>query len=118
MRNTVHGLYSEPDRSLGLLRLTSSGGVINVSRGEDLFLSSRVSGVPAEFDEAAWEQFRDQLLLQVQRSIDYYESAMSQPPCSALIVATTHGWQDHVCGHLGEMLPFPIRSRLCQNPGQ
>ena len=109
LRNIVHGLYPDPDQSLGLLRLTSSGGVINVSRGEELFLSRRISGVPAEFDEAAWEQFRDRLLLQVQRSIDYYESAMSQPPCNALIVATTHGWQDHVCGHLGEMLPIPIR---------
>ncbi|MEZ5561272.1 MAG: hypothetical protein R3E86_22370 [Pseudomonadales bacterium] len=109
LRNIVHGLYPEPDKSVALLRLTSRSGVINVSRGEELFLSRRVSGAPEQFSDAAWEQFRDRLLLQVQRSIDYYESAMSQPPCNALIVATTHGWQDHVCGHLSEMLPVPIR---------
>ena len=45
----------------------------------------------------------------MQRSIDYYESAMSQPPCNGLIVATTHGWQDHGCSHLGEMLALPVR---------
>jgi len=109
LRNIVHGLFPESDQGVALLRLTASGGMINVSRGEELFLSRRVSGVPGEFDEAVWEEFRERLLLQVQRSIDYYESAMSQPPCNGLIVATTHGWQDHVCSHLGEMLPLPVR---------
>ena len=109
LRNIVHGLFPEPDQAVGLLRLTAYGGMINVSRGEELFLSRRVSGVPGEFDPQVWVEFRDRLLLQVQRSIDYYESAMSQPPCNGLIVATTHGWVDHVCEHLGEMLPLPVR---------
>ena len=109
LRNIVHGLFPEPDQGVALLRLTSSTGVVNISRGEELFLSRRVSGVPSEFDESVWEEFKERLLLQVQRSIDYYESAMSQPPCNGCLVATTHGWQDHVCGYLGEMLPVPIR---------
>ena len=65
--------------------------------------------LPLEFDESVWDGFKERLLLQVQRSIDYYESAMSQPPCNGCLVATTHGWQDHVCEYLGEMLPVPIR---------
>ena len=109
LRNIVHGLYPEPDKSVGLLRLTAAGGVVNVSRGDELFLSRRIAGVPADFTEDAWARFRDPLVLQVQRSIDYYESAMSQPPCNALLVATQHGWQAAVCKHLGEMLPIPIR---------
>ena len=109
LRNIVHGLFPEPDQGVALLRLTSYGGMINVSRGEELFLSRRVSGVPGEFDPQLWEDYRERLLLQVQRSIDYYESAMSQPACQGLIVATTHGWVDHVCDHLGEMLPLPVR---------
>ena len=109
LRNIVHGLFPEPDQGVALLRLTSYGGMINISRGEELFLSRRVSGVPGDFDEELWQEYRERLLLQVQRSIDYYESAMSQPPCNGLIVATTHGWVDHVCDHLGEMLPLPVR---------
>lgn len=109
LRNIVHGLFPEPDQGIALLRLTAAGGMINVSRGEELFLSRRVSGVPGEFDDVLWQDYRERLLLQVQRSIDYYESAMSQPPCNGLIVATTHGWQDHVCEHLGEMLALPVR---------
>jgi MSHA biogenesis protein MshI len=110
LRNVAHGLYPEPHWSVGLLRLTAGSGVINISRGEELFLSRRISGIPAELSEQAWEEFNDRLLLQVQRSIDYYESAMSQPPCNALIVATTHGWQDKVCEYLDEMLPVAVRT--------
>jgi MSHA biogenesis protein MshI len=109
LRNVSHGLYPEPDSSVGLLRFTAASGVINITRGEELFLSRRVSGIPSEFSESAWKEFNDRLLLQVQRSIDYYESAMSQPPCNALIVATTHGWQARVCEYLDEMLPVSVR---------
>lgn len=109
LRNLSQWLYPEPDWSVALLRLTAASGIINVARGEELFLSRRISGMPADLSESAWSEFDDRLLLQVQRSIDYYESAMGQPPCKALIVATTEGWQDKVCGYLGEMLPLPIR---------
>lgn len=110
LRNVAHGLYPEPDRSMALLRLTAGSGVINVSRSDELFLSRRISGIPAELSQDAWDGFSDRLLLQVQRSIDYYESAMGQPPCNALIVSTTEGWQDKVCEHLNDMLPLAVRS--------
>ncbi|MGI9328045.1 MAG: type IV pilus biogenesis protein PilM [Pseudomonadales bacterium] len=110
LRNLIATMYPEPDQSIGLLRMTSNSGLINVSRAAELFLSRRITGVPGDFGEQAWEAFKEQLLLQVQRSVDYYESAMSQPPCSALLVATTHSWQQRVCEFLSEMLPVPIRN--------
>ncbi|MFK7916070.1 MAG: pilus assembly protein PilM [Pseudomonadales bacterium] len=110
MRNLIATLFPEPDQSIGLVRMTSNSGLINVSRAADLFLSRRITGVPGDFSEGAWDSFKEQLLLQVQRSVDYYESAMAQPPCNALLVATTHSWQVRVCEFLNEMLPVPIRS--------
>jgi len=109
-RNTIATLFPEADRSIGLVRLTANSGLINISRSAELFLSRRITGIPGQFSEEAWPDFRDQLLLQVQRSIDYYESAMSQPPCDAIVVATTHNWEENVCTYLDEMLPVPIRS--------
>lgn len=109
-RNIVATLFPEADRSIGFLRLTPSNGLINVSRSKELFLSRRIIGMPGAYSESAWDKFKDPLLLQVQRSIDYYESAMSQPPCDAIVVATTHSWQVKVCEYLDEMLPVPIRS--------
>lgn len=109
MRNLIACLFPEPDQSIALVRMTSNSGLINVSRSAELFLSRRITGVPGDFDEAAWESFQNTLLLQVQRSVDYYESAMGQPPCSALMVAATHSWQRRVCEFLTEMMPVPIR---------
>jgi MSHA biogenesis protein MshI len=116
LRNVACTLYPEPDWSVGLLRLTAGSGVINISRGEELFLSRRVSGIPAELSEVAWDDFNDRLLLQVQRSIDYYESAMGQPPCKALLVAAAEGWQAKVCDYLSEMLPLSVRP-VCDELG-
>ena len=110
LRNLAWHCFPQADQSVALLRLTANSGVINVSRGDELYLARRVSGVPKTFSEDGWSDFRERLLLQVQRSIDYYESAMSQPPCNMLMVACTDDWTQRVCGHLSELLPIPVRT--------
>ena len=109
LRNLVWRCFPSPDQSVAMLRLTANSGMISVSRGDELYLSRRVSGVPAVFAEDAWEEFRERMFLQVQRSIDYYESAMGQPHCNVLMIACTHGWSSRVCEYLSEMLAIPIR---------
>lgn len=110
LRNLIWRYFPMPDLSVALLRLSVNSGLINVSRGDELYLARRLTGVPISFSEASWNDFRERLLLQVQRSIDYYESAMNQPPCNMLMVACTEDWTQRVCGHLGEMLAVPVRS--------
>lgn len=110
LRNLVYACHPEPDRGVGLLRLTGSSGVITLSRGEELFLSRRMQRLPGAFDAALWESYQEPLLLQVQRSIDYYESAMGQPPCSGLILAAPEDWQAPISDYLAEMLPVPNRA--------
>ena len=110
LRNLVHRIYPSAEHAIALLRLTPASGVVNVTRGDELFLSRRISNVPGELGDQAWGAFKDGLLLQVQRSIDYYESALSQPPADCLLVASTHGWQKGIVEHLGAMLPLPVRS--------
>ena len=109
LRNLAWQCYPGADQSVGVLRLTSNSGLINISRGDELYLSRRISGMPGLFSEAVWAEFKERLLLQVQRSIDYYESAMGQPHCNMLMVTCTDGWTERVCAYLGEMLPMPIR---------
>jgi hypothetical protein len=103
-------VHPSPEHGIGLLRVTASSGLVNLTRGDELFLSRRISGVPRALEGSAWENFKDGLLLQVQRSIDYYESGLSQPAATALLVAATHGWQDRIVAHLESMLPLPVRS--------
>ena len=110
LRNLSYYCFPEADQNVGLLRLTANNGLINISRGDELFLTRRVKGVPEVFDEEHWDAFREALLLQVQRSIDYYESAMGQPHCDILIVTCTHGWAETVTDYLNQMLTVPARS--------
>lgn len=110
LRNLVYACHPEPDRGIGLLRLTGASGVITLSRGEELFLSRRMQRLPGSFDAALWDEYKEPLLLQVQRSIDYYESAMGQPPCSGLILAAPEDWQKPISEYLGDMLPVPNRA--------
>ncbi len=110
MRNLTWRCFPMADQSVGLLRLTGNSGLINVSRGEDLYLSRRLAGVPGEFSEPSWQEFRERLLLQVQRSLDYYQSAMGQPECDMLMIACTHSWTARVTEYLAEMLPMPVRT--------
>jgi MSHA biogenesis protein MshI len=110
LRNLVHRIYPSAEHSIALLRLMPSGGIINITRGDELFLSRRISGVPRAFAEDTWDTFKDALLLQVQRSIDYYESALSQPPADCLLVASSDGWHERIVTHLESMLPLPVRS--------
>ncbi len=110
IRNLIWRQFPQPDQSIAALRLTANSGLISISRGDELYLARRLSGVPEQFAESAWESFRERLLLQVQRSIDYYESAMNQPHCNMLVVACTGGWSGRVTEYLAEMLPIPIRT--------
>ncbi len=109
LRNLVWRCYPGADQSVAMLRLTANSGLIGISRGEELYLSRRISGVPRVFAEETWPEFRERMLLQVQRSIDYYESAMGQPHCNMLMVACTHDWSQRVCEYLSEVLAIPVR---------
>ncbi len=110
VRNLVWRQFPHPDQSVAMLRLTANSGLMSISRGDELYLARRISGVPEKFAEPTWESFRERLLLQVQRSIDYYESAMNQPHCNMLVVACTDDWSERVTSYLAEMLPIPIRT--------
>jgi len=109
LRTLAESLFPEADSAVGLLRITANNGVINISRGDELFLSRRITGVPSDFDEVSWNTFKDMMLLQVQRSIDYYESALSQGAAQVLLVAATHEWQSRIVDYLAEMLPLGVR---------
>lgn len=87
-----------------LLRLGRRGGLLTMSQGGQLYLArgvetgSEALAAPAPFEgdalvlgsrgeeEAANEAF-DLLVLEIQRSLDYYESSLGQPPIPHLAVA-------------------------------
>ena len=109
MRNLAWRSFPDPDQGVALLYLCPGIGLINVSRSDELYLARRISGVPEVFDDNAWNDFSERMALQVQRSIDYYESAMGQPHCNLLLVGCAGGWTSQAVSFLEEMLPIPVK---------
>ena len=109
LSSLVWNLYGSDDHGFAILRLSGELGAINVSRAGELYLSRRLSGVPEHFDAQSWERYRDHLLLQIQRSIDYYESTLNQVPCACLFVAAEDERLQPIVDYLGEMLPMPVK---------
>ena len=79
MRNLA-ALLDDDVRGVAMLHLERNHGVITITRQGNLYLSRRLEAGHEALDAEASEQ----LVLEVQRSLDYYDSHFSQPPVSSL----------------------------------
>lgn len=95
IRNIV-ALLDEDVRGTAFLYFGQQGGVITLTRQGSLYLSRNIdvglqqmvaaSGNEGELHPQT-QQALDRIVLEVQRSLDYYESHFSQPPISSLVLA-------------------------------
>lgn len=74
-------LAAAPGVNAALLRLRSTEGLITVQQGEDLYMVRRV-----ELGLNALAQGYDNMLLEVQRSLDYYESQIGKGAVGRLLL--------------------------------
>lgn len=91
LRNLA-SLMDEDARGVATLYMTPAYGVITLTRQGNLYLTRRLeTGTDAlALDEAG---ALDQLVLEIQRSLDYYDSHFAQPPLGRLTVLP--GFEGH-----------------------
>jgi len=116
LRN-IASLLPEDVNGVALLYLEKSEGLITITRQKTLYLSRRIrfgydalpSTVMHSDDSEAIETWLDNIIIEVQRSLDYYESYFSQPQISGLVV--TPGAQDitGMTEYLAGQLGIPVR---------
>ena len=119
-RNLASSL-PEDENGLAFLTLYANSGLLSLSRKGDLYLARdldvgyrnfapelendltgdlQVEGLPA-----ATQQTLEQIVLEVQRSMDYYERYFAQPPIQSLVLAplpvTVPGLADEISNQLG-----------------
>ncbi|MEM7540266.1 MAG: hypothetical protein AAF384_01645 [Pseudomonadota bacterium] len=96
--------------------LEQSSGLIVITHQGTLFLSRRfdlgrqrlhASGHTAVSDEI--EGLLDSIVIEVQRSLDYYESHFSRPPVSGIVVGPTGGHIEGMDSYLSSQLGIPAR---------
>ncbi|HQU14552.1 MAG: hypothetical protein B7Z66_02805 [Chromatiales bacterium 21-64-14] len=83
LRNVTAGL-PEDASGVALLHLCGGTGLIVVTHQGHLYLARSLEVDPSPGGE---ERALETLTLEIQRSLDYYESHFSQPPVKALVVA-------------------------------
>ncbi len=101
LRNLT-ALLPEDARGTALLWFGDDYGLILITRGGELFLSRRIEiganqlfSAAQESDPANGEfgehlgEYLDQVTLEIQRSLDYYDSHFAQPPVSGLVISPT-----------------------------
>ena len=94
-----------PDQGGGvmLVVLNPNSGLITISRDEVLYLARNLEfGFEQMVGES--EHFRDLLGLEIQRSLDFYDSQLAGRPISRILVAPMPGGRDGVIEHLNDQL--------------
>lgn len=109
MRN-ISKQFVDDRNGLAFIALKESGSTMNISRNGKLFLTRKIN-TPVGQDallQDDWEAVRDRLALEIQRSLDYYESQMGQDPISQIMIAPRLNDTESMMNSLGEALAAPV----------
>ena len=115
LRN-IATLLPEDVGGVAFIYLNDDSGLITVTRQGTLYLSRRFDGGRAQlFASGAGavgpenEGTLDAIVIEVQRSLDYYESQFAQPPIQGVVIAPLGRPLDGIDAYLGSQLGIPAR---------
>lgn len=109
-QRNIARLLPEDAQGVAVLWLHRHGGLITLSRQGNLYLSRHIKvGMEAlgAGDEGA--QALDTVTLEIQRSLDYYESHHHLQPVQQLVLAPVEGEGEAICQRLGGQLGISSR---------
>lgn len=109
MRNVTKGFASD-ENSLGVLSLKTNGSSMNITRDGNLYLARKINTQmgPDVLNGRDWESQRDRLVLEIQRSLDYYESQMGQDPVSRILLAPRVHDTEELVASLSEVMAVTV----------
>lgn len=87
--------------------------LLNIVRGKQLYFSRRLTGFEniASFSEAELDMgITDSLTVQIQRSMDYFESQLRQAPVKRILLKLDTPNVHHVCNSIAEAMGMPCET--------
>jgi len=109
-QRNVAAQLPEDQNGVAVLRLGRHGGLLTLTRQGALYLSRSMDiGVSQLCDPAQAERLADAMVLEVQRSLDYYESHFSLPPIGTLVIAPTEEPLPGLLSRFGASLGIAVR---------
>ena len=109
MRN-LSSHFLDDSHGLAFISLKQSGSTLNITRNGQLFLTRRIN-TPVGANAMAqndWDMVRDRLALEIQRSLDYFESQMGQAPVSQIMIAPRETDTGFMMNALADALGAPV----------
>ncbi len=109
-QRNIASLLPEDPEGVALLRLHAAGGLITLSRAGRLYLSRNIkAGTEALQNTAQGAQNLESIILEIQRSLDYYESHYHLPPIQQLVLAPCGEICEDLTRQMGEQLGIATR---------
>lgn len=108
-QRNLAALLPEDNQGVVMLSLNHQGGLITVTRRGEIFLSRSLDvGLDSlTADEDVTGRF-DRIVLEIQRSLDYYDSHFRQPPVARLFLAPTAQNVDALVEYLSQNLDVGV----------
>ena len=116
LRN-IAAMLPDDVNGVALVYIEQSEGLITITRKETLYLSRRIrfgyNSLPDTAihgnDQEAIEGWFNSIIIEVQRSLDYYESHFSQPQVSGLVIAPGSKEVPGMAEYMSVQLGLPAR---------
>ena len=116
LRN-IAALLPEDVGGVALVYIGQDGGLITITRQQTLYLSRRIStGINAlpdtlmqANDPDVIERWLDNIIVEVQRSLDYYDSHFSLTPVTSLVLTPLPGEMPSVAQYISDQLDISTR---------
>lgn len=102
-----------PKSSEAVITLVQEDGedvVLNIVRDKELFFSRRMKGFEnlASFSEAELDMgITDSLTVQIQRSMDFFESQLRQAPVKRILIKLDTPHMEYICNSIAEAMGMP-----------
>ncbi len=111
MKN-ISNCFIEDSMGAAFMDLRLTGSTMNISHKGDLYLSRRINTqlAPDVMQSLEWNNLKDKLVLEIQRSLDYFESQMSKGQITRIVIAQRQQDTDAMCAALNDALTAKVTS--------
>lgn len=109
MRNLTL-MYTDDSNGLAMMDLRHDGSLLNLSKNGSIYLTRHLSTQVGDdiLRSGEWGNVKDRLVLEVQRSLDYYESQMGQGHITRVLVAPRKQDSDALKAELDQAMSVKV----------
>lgn len=108
--NNITRRFIDDSNGVAFMDLRRTGSTMNISLAGDMYLTRRINTQldPEVMQSPEWSSLKDRLVLEIQRSLDYYESQMGRPQITRIVVAHRQHDTEALTSELNDLLAAQV----------